>query len=197
MLYRNCDQTRASTDIVEYFRHIQLSKYTRPVFEVLGVFRIKCREIKMGAIHKLIISIWNKEELPEERKGSIIVPIHKKGDKTDCNNYRGISLLPTTYKILSNILLSRLIPYAEEVIGDHQCGFRRNRSTTDHIFCIRQILEKKWEYNEAVHQLFIDFKKAYDSVRREVLYNILIEFGIPKKLARLIKMCLKRVAESG
>jgi hypothetical protein len=53
---------------------------------------------------------------------------------------------------------------------------------------IRQILEKKWEYNEAVHQLFIDFKKAYDSVRREALYNILIEFGIPKKLVRLIKM---------
>ena len=98
-----------------------------------------------------------------------------------------ISLLPTTYKILSNILLSRLIPYAEERIGDHQCGFRRNRSTTDHILCIRQILEKKWEYNEAVHQLFIDFKKAYGSVRREVLYNILMEFGIPKKLVRLIK----------
>ena len=98
--------------------------------------------------------------------------------------------MTTTYKILSNILFSRLIPYAEEVIGDHQCGFRRNRSTTDHIFCIRQILEKKWEYNEAVHQLFIDFKKAYDSVRREVMYNILIEFGVPKKLVRLIKMCL-------
>src|SRR5215469_15008664 len=51
-------------------------------------------------------------------------------------------------------------------------------------------LKKKWEYNEAVHQLFIDFKKAYDLVRREVLYNILIEFGVPKKLVRLIKMCL-------
>ena len=98
--------------------------------------------------------------------------------------------MSTTYKILSNILLSKLIPYAEEVIGDQQCGFRRNSSTTDHIFCIRQILEKKCEYNEAVHQLFIDFKKAYDSVRREVLYNILIEFGVPKKLVRLIKMCL-------
>jgi hypothetical protein len=61
--------------------------------------------------------------LPEEWKESIIVPIHKKGDKTFCNNYRGISLLPTTYKILSNILLSRLIPYAEKIIVDHQCGF--------------------------------------------------------------------------
>ena len=58
------------------------------------------------------------------------------------------------------------------------------------MFCIRQTLEKKWEYNEAVHQLFIDFEKAYDSVRREVLYNILIKFGIPRKLVRLIKMCL-------
>jgi hypothetical protein len=60
------------------------------------------------------------------------------------------------------------------------------------MFCIRQILEKQWEYNEAVHQLFINFKRAYDSVRREVLrvYNILIEFGIPRKLVRLIKVCL-------
>jgi len=49
---------------------------------------------------------------------------------------------------------------------------------------------EKWEYNEAVHQLFIDFKKAYDSFRREVLYNIIIEFGIPMKLVRLIKMYL-------
>jgi len=61
-------------------------------------------------IHKIIISIWKKEKLPEEWKESIIVSIHKKGDKTDCNNYRGISLLPTTYKMLSKILLSRLIP---------------------------------------------------------------------------------------
>jgi len=66
-------------------------------------------------------------------------------------------------------------------------------STADHIFCIRQILEKKWKYNEAVHQLFIDFKKAYDSLRREVLYKILIEFGIPRKLLMLIKMCLNEI----
>jgi len=63
-------------------------------------------------------------------------------------------------------------------------------SATDHIFCVRQILEKKLEHYEAVHQLFIDFKKAYDSVRREVLYNILIQFDIPMKLVRLIKICL-------
>jgi hypothetical protein len=69
-------------------------------------------------------------------------------------------------------------------------GVRRNSSTTDQIFYIHQILEKKTEYNGTVHQLFIDFKKAYDSIKREVFYNILLEFGIPKKLVRLIKMCL-------
>jgi hypothetical protein len=63
-------------------------------------------------------------------------------------------------------------------------------STTDLISCIRQILKKKWENNEAVHQLFIDLKKAYDLVKKDVLYNILIEFGIPMKLVRLIKLCL-------
>jgi hypothetical protein len=113
-----------------------------------GIDQIPAELIKVGvrtihgAIRKLIIAIWNKEELPEEWKKSVIVPIRKKGDKTECNNYRGVSLLPTTYKILSNILLSRLIPYAEEIMGYHQCGFRRKRSTTDPIFCIRQILEK-------------------------------------------------------
>jgi hypothetical protein len=74
-----------------------------------------------------------------------------------------------------------------EINEHHQCGFRRNRSITDHIFCIRQILEKKHEYNEAVHRLVIEFKKAYDSVRREVLYIIPFDFGIPMKLERKLK----------
>ena len=136
-------------------------------------------------IHKLIISIWKKDKLPEEWKELIIVPIHKKGDRTDCNNYRGISLLPSTYKILSNILLQRLTPYTDEIIGDHQCGFLGNRSTTDHIFCIRQILENKRKYNEAGHQVFIDFKKAYDPLDERTC--IIFSYGIPLKLVRLIK----------
>jgi hypothetical protein len=52
---------------------------------------------------------------------------------------------------------------------------------------------EEWEYNETVHQLFIDFKKAYDSLRRELLYNILIEFGVPMQLVGLIKMCLNEI----
>jgi hypothetical protein len=58
------------------------------------------------------------------------------------------------------------------------------------IFYIGQIVEEKWNYNGTVHQLFIDFKKAHDSIKRDVIYNILVEFGIPKKIVKLIKMCL-------
>jgi hypothetical protein len=114
-----------------------------------GTDQILTELIKAGGetlyseIHRLICSIRNKEELPQQWKESIIVPIYKKDDKTDCNNYRGISLLSAAYKILSNIFLARLTSYVSEVIGDHQCGFPRNGSTMDQIFYIRQILEKK------------------------------------------------------
>jgi hypothetical protein len=146
----------------------KLKSYKSP-----GTDQIPAELIKAGGetlyseIHKLICCIWNKEELPQQWKESIIVPIYKKGDKTDCNNYPGITLLPTAYKILSNIILTRLTPHVNEIIGDHQCGFRHNRSTTDQIFYFRQILEKKWGYNGTVHQLFVDFKKAYDSIKEK------------------------------
>jgi hypothetical protein len=68
-------------------------------------------------IHKLVNSIWTKEELADQWKASIIVPIYERGDKTDGSYYRGISLLPTSYKSLSNILLSRVSPYVDEIIG--------------------------------------------------------------------------------
>ena len=83
--------------------------------------------------------------------------------------------------MLGNILLTRLNVYVDKIIVDHQCGFRKNRSTLDQIFALRQILENKWEYDGTVQKLFIDFKKAYDSAKSETLYNILVQFGIPKK----------------
>jgi len=67
--------------------------------------------------------------------------------------------------------VSRLTPYVDEIIGYHQYGFRHIRSTTDQIFCIRQILVKKWKYNGTVPHLLIDFEKAYNRVRIEVLFK--------------------------
>ena len=77
----------------------------------LGIDKIPAEQIKAGGriirseMHKLINPIWNKEKFPEEQKELIIVPVYQKDDKTDCSNYRVISLLPTMYKILSNVLL--------------------------------------------------------------------------------------------
>jgi hypothetical protein len=81
-------------------------------------------------------------------------------------------------------------------IWDHHCGFRRNRFTADHILCIRQILEKKWEYKETVHQLFIDFKKTCDSVRRVVLCKVLIYSVIPMKMASAVEYARTKVIGS-
>jgi hypothetical protein len=74
-------------------------------------------ETLLSEIHKLIMLIWNKEELPHHWKESVVLSVHKKDDNTDCSNYWGMSLLLTSYKIVPNILLSRLIPYADEIIG--------------------------------------------------------------------------------
>jgi len=113
-----------------------------------GIDQIPAELTKAGGrkirseINKFINPIWNKEEWSNEWKESIIIPIYKKGGKTNCSNYNGISLLTTTYRILPNILLSKLTPYAEEIIGDHQCGFRSNKQGTVQIICLRQILGK-------------------------------------------------------
>jgi hypothetical protein len=90
--------------------------------------------------------------------------------------------LSTTYKILTNILLSRLYPHLEEFLEIINVDFEHNISSTDHIFCIRQILEKKMGIKRK------SAKTDYDSVRMEVFYNILVQFGIPIKLTRPIKM---------
>jgi sorting nexin-29 len=83
----------------------------------------------------------------------------------------------------------RLQSYAETAIGEYQCGFRPGRSTTDQLIVVRQNAEKFWEYNIDLHQLFIDFRQAYDSINRRKMYEIQ-EQGIPQKLIGLIRMTM-------
>jgi hypothetical protein len=110
----------------------KLKSYKSPNVDQIPVELIQAGgETLRLEIHKLIKFIWNKEELLHQFKESTVILIHRKGNKTACSNYRGLSLLSTSYKIVPNILLARLIPYADEIIGDNQCGFRRNKSTTD------------------------------------------------------------------
>jgi len=106
------------------------------------LFRYGGKEL-VKHLHTIIKDIWQKEKMPTEWNVSIICPIHKKGDIMECSNYRGVSLLNTAYKILSNILFARISPFSENIIGNYQCGFRKNRSTTNQIFTLRQILERQ------------------------------------------------------
>lgn len=92
--------------------------------------------------------------------GEIIIPLQKKGDKMECDNYRGILHLNTAYKLFSNILLKRLLTYVDENIDNYHCGFKRVKSTIDQLSIIRKIIEKMYEYRQNVWQLFIDFKKC-------------------------------------
>jgi hypothetical protein len=131
-----------------------LKKYNSPGSDEIPAEMIEAGgEILLSEIHKLITSIWSKEELPDQWKGSIILPIYKKGDKTDCNNYRGISLLSTSYNILFYILFSKLSSYVDEIVGDHQHGFRRNRSTTDQMFAF----VRYWENNRGTKREYISY----------------------------------------
>ena len=85
--------------------------------------------------------------MPHDWNNAIICPIYKKGNKLECGNYRGISLLNVAYKIFTNLLAKNIEPYTEQILGDYQCGFRKGRSTMDQIFSLRQIIETFYEHN--------------------------------------------------
>ena len=98
---------------------------------------------------------WEKGVAPKDLRDAVIVSLYKnKGDKSDCSNYRGITLLSIAGKILARVFLDRLVPtIAEENLPESQCVFRANRGTADMIFALRQILEKCREQNMGLYQL--------------------------------------------
>ena len=99
---------------------------------------------------------------------ALIVAFYKnKGSKSDCVNYRGISLSSVTGKVFARILLNRLLTVFERSLPEAQCGFRPECSTVDKIFVVSQVKGKCIEPNEALYAVFIDLTKAFDKVNRE------------------------------
>jgi len=130
---------------------------------------------------------WIYGDIPEERKTAFFIPVHKKGGRNNPDNYRGISLLNTGYKIYSKIIAKRLKAIAEVLLLEEQNGFRKGGSCMDCIFSASQITEKHREFNIPTYIAFIEFKKAFDSVDRDKLWTIMLSKGIPTHLITIIQ----------
>jgi hypothetical protein len=159
-----------------------------------GIDNITAEEIKaategngMQVIFKLCKRIWDEEVFPKEWKRAIIVPVYKKKDKLDCNNYRGISLLCHSSKIMTTIIMERIKKRTEEILSEEQAGFRTSRSTIDQIFTLRQLAEKYSDFSKDLFVCYVDFKKAFDSVWREGLWKVMRRLGYPEKIVRILE----------
>ena len=116
----------------------------------------------------------------QDTKDAKIVTLYKnKGGSSDCNNYRGISLLSIVGKVYTRVVLAHLQQLAERVYPESQCDFRTEHSTVDIIFSLRQLQVKCREQQKPLYIAFIDLTKSFDLVSRDGLLNILLKIGCP------------------
>ena len=123
----------------------------------------------------------SEEKVLNDWVRTIVVPLHKgKGDKNDCMNYRGISLLSALGKVYGRILIERVRVLTEGMIGEEQCGFRSSRGCVDHVFVMKQMNEKFCGKNKSLFVAYMDLEKAYDRIDRDATWRVLSRpmFGI-------------------
>ncbi|XP_076030408.1 uncharacterized protein LOC143018707 [Oratosquilla oratoria] len=132
-------------------------------------------------LHNIFQKVWTSSCCPQQWKDADIISIfNKKGDRAVCGNSTGISLLATSGKVLTRILLFRLLDHiAEEVLLESQSVFRKERSTVKMVFVVRQLQEKAIEQQQDLYMIFVDLAKAFDTVNRTLLWEILRKFGCP------------------
>ena len=149
---------------------------------------IKCaKHPLLDHLHHLLCLCWREGAVPQDMRDANIITLHKKGDRGDCNNYRGISLLSTVGKLFARVILKRLQTLADRVYPESQCGFRSGRSTVDMVFAVRQLQEKCREQGRPLYLAFIDLTKAFDLVSREGLFQVLERIGCPPTLLSIVR----------
>ena len=141
----------------------------------------------LNRLHYLASLCWAKEQVPKEWVDPVVVPVPKKGDRTVTDNWRGISLLSVAGKAFTKIMEKRLSDFAEKLLAEAQAGFRRNRGCTDMIFVARLLFEKAREHGIELFACFFDLTKAYDTVNRNALWQLLLKYGIPVKFVNVLK----------
>ena len=129
---------------------------------------IDSSDLLCAPICKLFNCIFSSNNYPLSWTKGIIVPVPKKGDLSDVNNYRGITLTSIFSKLYSHILDNRLRSWAEDnnIINDNQFGFRENKSTVDCLFILQTIVNIQLHKKRKMYCAFVDFKKAFDLVYR-------------------------------
>ena len=132
-------------------------------------------------LHRLTTLIWREGKVQQQWKDEVITVLHKKGDKTECGNYRSISLVLHAGKFLLNVVSRTLSAYCEAkgLLPEEQCGFRPDRSTTDMMSAVRRLQEVGRKAGVSVFMCFIDLQKAYDTVDRTLLWQVLTRIGVP------------------
>ncbi|BHF70677.1 hypothetical protein SprV_0301373000 [Sparganum proliferum] len=138
-------------------------------------------------LHEMFERAWRDEVVPNDWALGILVLILKKGDKTRCEHYRGISLIDFAAKIFAIVLLRRFQAVRDARTRPNQAGFRAGRGCADQIFTLRRILEFRHSYQQPTAVCFIDFAAAFDSIHPESLWRIIALDGVPAKIIAMIK----------
>ena len=120
-----------------------------------------------ASLLSLLLEVWREGCVPQAWRDVELVPIPKKGDLSSCDNWRGIALLDVSGKVVGRLVQNCLQDLAESELSDPQCGFRQGQSCTDQIFSVNQLIEKIFEHRAQGFLIFIDLRKAYDSVSRK------------------------------
>jgi hypothetical protein len=128
--------------------------------------------------------IWKAECVPTAWRKGVIVSLYKAGDRTDCGNYRPITLLPVIDKLFAAILAARL--QSTVALHDHQFAFRPRRGTMDPLFILSSLLQHRKATKHNTHAFFLDIKKAYDTVWHSGLLFKLHRKGVRGKMWRVI-----------
>ena len=144
-------------------------------------------EVTPRILTRFFRRMWHEEVKPDDWELGLLVKIPKKGDLTECNNYRGITLTSVVMKIFSMLILNRLERKIYEKLRDEQAGFRKGRSCTDQIYILRHVLQQYVEFRNPLLMAFVDYEKAFDSVHRPILWKVLRHYGIPQKYVNLVK----------
>ena len=142
---------------------------------------------------KFFRRVWNEVDVPKDWESGIVMPLFKKGNRMDLDNYRGISLMDVVGKVFSGILRDRLESFYEGKIVEEQAGFRKGRGCVDQGYTLAQVVLKRLEVQKNTYLCFVDLKKAYDSVWREGLFRRMADDGVPEKLLSLVKRWYKNV----